>query len=50
VSSRSAWLTPQSTPDTAKLMVHEILFASQEPGLAPCLWRDAFTVLLGAKS
>jgi hypothetical protein len=36
-------------PDTAKLTVDEILFASQEPGLAPCLWRDAFTVLLGGK-
>ena len=30
-------------------MDHEILFASQTPGLAPCLGRDAFAVLLGGK-
>jgi hypothetical protein len=30
-------------------MDHENLFASHAPGLAPYLWRDAFTVLLGGK-
>jgi hypothetical protein len=30
-------------------MNHEILFASHAPGLAPCLWRDAFTALTGGK-
>jgi hypothetical protein len=30
-------------------MDHEILFASHAAGLAPCLGRDAFTVLLGGK-
>jgi hypothetical protein len=30
-------------------MHYEILFASQTPGLAPCLGRNAFAVLLGRK-
>ena len=30
-------------------MGHEILSASHAPGLASCLWRDAFAVLLGGK-
>jgi hypothetical protein len=49
VSSCRAWLTACSTRDTAKLMDNEILFASHVAGLAPCLWRDAFTVLTGSK-
>jgi hypothetical protein len=31
-------------------MDQSILLASNAPGLAPCLWRDAFTVLTGSKS
>jgi hypothetical protein len=34
---------------SAKLMDHEILFASHAPGLAPCLRRGIFTVLIGGK-
>lgn len=30
-------------------MDQAILFASHAPGLASCLWRDAFAVLLGGK-
>jgi len=35
--------------DAAKLMDQAILFASHAAGLAPCLWRDAFTALTGGK-
>jgi hypothetical protein len=49
VPSCRAWLTAWSTRDAAKLMDHAILFASHALGLAPCLRRDAFTVLTGGK-
>jgi hypothetical protein len=45
----SPGISSRHAPSAAKMMDHEILFASHTAGLASCLWRDAFTVLLGGK-